>query len=191
MAALLITMILAFLIETGGRTQHLCALLADRFGRTGVLIAGMATATLINAALSAVGGILIHDMITERPLQLFQALALLFAAAAMLIPSRRFDRLDHWRLGAFAISCLGVFILQFGDSSQFFILATAAREDAPVLSAIGGGIGIGAAIAMGMVMGEDALLRLPLRPIRIFCAILILLFGIVQALSAMGILSRA
>ncbi len=188
MAALLITMILAFLIETGGRTQHLCAILADRFGRCAALIAGIATATLINAVLSAVGGILIHDMIAERPLQLFQALALLFAAAAMLFPSRRFDRLDHWRIGPFAIAYLGVFILQFGDSSQFFILATAAREDAPTLSAIGGGIGIGAAIALGMIMGEDALLRLPLRPIRIFFAILILLAGIVQGLTAMGII---
>jgi Ca2+/H+ antiporter, TMEM165/GDT1 family len=191
MVAFLTSMILCFLIELGGRGQHLSAILADRFRARGRVILAFAAATLLNAAISSAAGVLVHDMIADRPLQLFQALAILFAAAAMLIPARRLDRLDHWRIGTFTTCFLGVFILQFGDSSQFLIMATSAREGAPIFAALGGAVGVGASIAMGMLLGEDAWARLPLRWVRLGLGMALLLWAIIQGLGAMQLIGGA
>jgi putative Ca2+/H+ antiporter (TMEM165/GDT1 family) len=187
MAAFLLCLVLAFLIETGGRAQLLSAILADRFNAAPAFIAGITLATLLNAALSAGFGVFMHSMMSAKPLQLFQALALLFASAAMLIPERKLDRLSGWTIGPLSTGALGMAIMQFGDSSQFFILATAARENTPIFAFIGGSIGVMAALFAGILLGEADLAKLPLRPIRRIIGAVLGLFGLWQALLATGI----
>jgi putative Ca2+/H+ antiporter (TMEM165/GDT1 family) len=119
MDAFLATFLSVILAEMGDRPQLLAGALAIRFHRNGAVIAGLALATLLNCILSAVGGSVIDQWISEAPLKLFAGLAYIFAGAGMLLWRRRVDPLLGWKLNAFWTAFLGLFILQFGDKSQF------------------------------------------------------------------------
>src|SRR3546814_7958240 len=60
----------------------------------------------------------------------------------MLMPVKRPDDVGGWRIGAFFTSFFAMFILEFGDKSQFIVAAVAMRTGDPVLSAVGGSLGI-------------------------------------------------
>ncbi len=146
METLLTTLLASLIGEMGDRTQLLLAVLLLRHAdRRGAVLAGYALASLANCALSAFFGTLVADLIEGRALIMFQAIALLFAAAAMLWRRRRLDTLDRWTLPAFWTATIGIFVLEFGDKSQFVVLAAAARADWPWLAAAGGTAGLVAA----------------------------------------------
>jgi putative Ca2+/H+ antiporter (TMEM165/GDT1 family) len=145
MDSVLLTMIATFVAELGDRTQLLVALLVVRTGRPGAIFAGFAAATAINCALSVLVGSFFASVISGHALMMFQALALAFAAFAMLWPRLSLDRLEGWRMAPFWLALLGCLVLEFGDKSQFLVIAAAARADLPSLAGLGGAIGIAAA----------------------------------------------
>lgn len=188
MDSLLATLFSVMIAEIGDRPQILAAALALRFGRDKTVIAALALATALNCALSAFAGSAIDDWISDDPLRLFNGLAFIFAGIGMLWWRRRVELLERWKTGPFLTAFLGLFILQFGDKGQFIIAANAALTPYWIFTAIGGWIGIMAAIVPAIILKEKLAQRLPIAAIRRTGGVLFLLWGIMQALRAWRIL---
>lgn len=167
MDTLLLTLIATFVSEIGDRTQLLVALLVLRYARPGPVMAGFAAATIVNCALSVLVGGFFAGAIEGRALQIFQAMALAFAGVAMLWPPMALDRLEGWRVPPFWVAFLGFAVLEFGDKSQFLIIAAAARADLPWLAGMGGMLGIGLAALLAVAMARRFEGWAPLRWLRI------------------------
>lgn len=187
MDALLSTFLSVLLAEMGDRTQILAAALALRYQRNGAVLAGLALATLLNCAISAVGGSVIDQWISEAPLKLFAGLAYIFAGAGMLMWRRKVDPLSGWKTPAFLTAFLGLFILELGDKSQFIIAAQAARHEYWVMALIGGFVGIMAATIPAVILRERLAQMVPLKPIRWISGALLLGWGVMLALQAWGL----
>ncbi|WP_242127515.1 TMEM165/GDT1 family protein [Sphingobium sp. Sx8-8] len=185
MDALLIGLLGCLLGEMGDKGQWLALALARRFERRGAVIAGLAAAAAANAALGAMTGAFLAPMLGSDARLLFLALALLFLAGGMVWPVKPPDPLDNWRIGPFLTTMLGLFILGFGDGTQFLVLGIAVRTADPILAATGGAIGMFAAWLPVVLLRERFFKALPLRAIRLGGATLILLAAMGAAISAL------
>ncbi|MEO1046257.1 MAG: TMEM165/GDT1 family protein [Pseudomonadota bacterium] len=184
MDAFLSTLIFTALAEMGDRTQILCAALALRFRHDGMILAAVALATLLNSAVSALAGATVGGWISQDPLTLFYALALLFAGIGMLVWRRPVDLLEHWQTGAFTTAFLGILILQFGDKGQFLIAATAARSQAAGFALAGGWLGTMIALLPAVLLRERLAQLVPLKAIRMAGGAVFLVLGAVHGLMA-------
>ena len=188
MDALLTTFLSVFLAEMGDRTQILAAALALRYHKNGAVLAGLACATLLNCTISAAGGSVIDSWISDAPLTLFTGMAYIFAGAGMLMWRRTVDPLSGWNTPAFLTAFLGLFILEFGDKSQFIIAARAANTDIWGMAAAGGFAGVMAATIPAVILRERLAQVVPLKPIRWVSSALLLGWGIILALQAFALL---
>jgi Ca2+/H+ antiporter, TMEM165/GDT1 family len=187
MDALLSTFLSVFLAEMGDRTQILAAALALRYQKNGAVLVGLALATLLNCTISAIGGSVIDQWISEAPLKLFAGLAYIFAGAGMLMWRRTVDPLTGWKTPAFITAFLGLFILEFGDKSQFIIAAQSARTPFWGMALAGGFVGVMAATIPAVILRERLAKIVPLKPIRWVSGALLLGWGIILALQAFGL----
>lgn len=187
MDAFLTTFLSVLLAEMGDRTQILAAALALRYHKNGAVLAGLALATLANCAISAAGGSVIDSWISQDPLKLFTGMAYIFAGFGMLMWRRSVDPLSGWKTPAFLTAFLGLFILEFGDKSQFIIAVQAARHDYWGMAIAGGFIGIMTATVPAVILREKLAQALPLKPIRWVSGALLLGWGTIFALQALGL----
>ena len=187
MDALLTALLGCLLGEIGDKGQLLTLALAARFRRAGPIIAGIAIAAIANAAISAAAGALIAPMLGASARLLFLAIALLLLGLGMLWPVKAPDPLANWPIGPLLTTALGLFILGFGDGSQFLILGLATRTADPLMAATGGAIGIVAALVPVALLREQLLQALPLRTIRLAGGMLMLVITLFLAVSAFGI----
>lgn len=188
MDALLISLLASAFAEMGDKTQLLALLLAVRLRSNGAVLAGIAFATLFNCALSAAGGWLIAGSIGSNARILFFGLPFLFAGAGMLLPLKPPQDTKGWRIGPFFTALLAMFILEFGDKSQFITAGVAVRTADPVMAAAGASIGIFLALAPVVLMRKQFFLDVPLARIRRVAAVLFLLIGLILGLSAFQLL---
>lgn len=188
MDALLLALIGCLVGEIGDTRQRLAAALATRFESDGAVLAGAVLAVVGNAAIAALAGAWIGPMLGADARLLFLALAILFLGAGMIWRVSPPDDLAGWRIGAFPTSALGLFILGFGDGSQFLILGIAARTGDPLFAGVGGAIGVVAALVPAVAL-RHALLGAPwIIRFRRAVGVVVLLIGAAVALSAMGLL---
>lgn len=178
-----VAVLLAQLVD---RPAWLAAVLGDRYGPRGVL-AGTVLAQAAGFALAAWAGALLAPAINPNARTLLLALALLAAGGGSLLRPRLSDRLERWRIGGFATTLLGIFILAFGDRSQFLVLAFAWGAN-PLLAAAGGTAAATAVASVAVVVGERGWRGWPHRPVRIGISALFLLSGAALALKALGLL---
>ena len=188
MDSLLATFFSVLLAEMGDRPQILAAALALRFGNVRMVIWALALATAINCTISAAAGSVIDQWISEDPLRLFNGLAYVSAGVAMLWWRRPVDLLGGWEIAPFLTAFLGLFILQFGDKAQFIIAANSAMTPHPMFTGLGGWLGIMAAVVPAILLKERLAQLLPLPTIRKAGGVLLLLWGVLQALHAWRIL---
>ena len=181
-------LVAAALAQVGDRTAWLAAILSDRHGRPGLVIAMAGLALLAASGLAAALGATIGPKLTPNAQQLMLALALMLQGGGSMFPARPPERLDRWRIGAVATALLGLFILAFGYGVQFIVLALAARTPVPALAAIGATLGSLVVIVPAALMGEAAWRRLPLKPLRIAIGVLFVLVGIILALGALRLI---
>lgn len=187
MEAFVTTLLLTAIAQTGDRSQLLCAALSQRFDRNGPLLAAAVLAGIINAAIAALGGVVVGEWISRDALRLFYALSLLFAGLGMLAWRRPVDVLQGWRIGPFFTTLLGILILQFGDKGAFIIAATAARNHDYLWPLLGGAAGTTLGLIPAIIWRGD-LAHWPLRPIRIVAGLVIAIIGAALALAAFGVL---
>ena len=181
-------LVVAALAQIGDRPAWLAAILADRYRAPLTVIAAALLALAAAGGIAAIGGALLAPRLTPEAKLLMLALALLFQGAGGFARLKPPERLDGWRLGAFATSGLGLFILAFGDGIEFVVLTLAARTALPWLAAIGATIGSLVVVASAALLGERGWTVLPLRPLRIAASVLFLAAGAVLALQALQLI---
>lgn len=188
MDALLLALLGCLAIEMGDKGQQLTLALAQRYRTSdAALIAGILCAAFANAALSAVAGWYLSMAMAANARSLFLALALLFGGAGLLFAARGPDLLENWGIGPFLTIAAGLFIVGFGDGAQFLLLGIATRTADPILTAIGGGIGIAAAMIPVALLRRPLLSARTFRILRIAAATIFLTSGVVIALTATGL----
>lgn len=185
MDAFLLPLLAAALAEIGDKTMLLTVVLAVRFRRPGAVFGGAAAAAIANAAIAAAGGAAVATLVGHRAIYLMLALALLAAAAGSLRAAKAPDPLEGWRLGPFLTAAAGLFILEFGDKTQFLTFAFAAHDGAPVLTALGAAIGVILTGATAIVLGCGVR---RLRPFRFAAAGLLGVCGLVAGLGALQLI---
>jgi putative Ca2+/H+ antiporter (TMEM165/GDT1 family) len=78
-----------------------------------------------------------------------------------------------------------MFVLEFGDKTQFLTFTLAARADSLWLAAMGATAGILAAAAPAVLLGDRLGEVLPLRQIRLGASLLFLIVGVIAAAGAL------
>ena len=187
MDALLTALLGCFLAEIGDKNQLLVLALATRFSRDGAIIAGIMVAAAANAAIGAVAGAFLAPMLGSDARLLFLALAVLFLGLGLLWRVKAPDPLAEWPAGPFLTTALGLFILGFGDGSQFLILGIATRTAEPLLAGVGGALGVMAALVPVALLRGSILPAKPVRAIRLTAAALMLIIALMLGVTAMGL----
>lgn len=160
MDVFLLTLLLVFAIAFGGRDQLVLAGLAERLGRSPLLLATGLGCAAASAALMAWLGSSFAALLPYRAAQMLVAFALAAAALELALPVRLRTAAEPTR----SLGAIGLVLLarQIGDAARFVVFAFAALAHYPVLSALGGALGGAAALALGWTMGAGTLARLPL-----------------------------
>jgi len=187
MEALVPAFLLALLSQPGDRPPLLAAILADRTNRPLTILLAAALAHAGGNIVAALFGATLTPSLTPEAKSLLLAIALLFAGATGFWTSRLPSRLERWRLGSFATALLGLFILAFGERTQFFTLALSTGGE-PWFAAAGATIGATIVSGAALILGESAWIALPLRWVRIATAAVFLCAGLVIALGALRLI---
>ena len=183
MAALLASLVAAFLCAWGDRTQFLAATLAAGTRKPGQVLAGLVLAVAASNAAAAYAGAWIAASINLRASSLLTALALLFAGISGLIPRKpQPERAPRLLL-------LSVYILilatEMGDRIQFLTFAFAGRFGTAPLAAAGATIGLVAACVPAVVLGDELQAKVPLRGLRWAVAGVMLVAGFIIGVNAL------
>jgi Ca2+/H+ antiporter, TMEM165/GDT1 family len=173
-----------FVAELGDKSQLMALAFATRFSAWRVLV-GITIATAITHAASVAVGSLAADHLPTDVITVVAGLAFLGFAAWTL----RGDRLDEddetaaaraGRQGALsAIAAIGVTFLlaELGDKTMLATITLATREGV-VGTWLGSTLGMVAADALAIVVGQQLGAHLPERVVRIGAATLFVVFGL-------------
>ncbi|MSP48330.1 MAG: TMEM165/GDT1 family protein [Alphaproteobacteria bacterium] len=188
MDAFLVSLGVVALAEIGDKTQLLAFVLAARFRRPWPVIAGIASATLLNHAIAGWLGALLAGLADADWLRwLIGASFLLFAFWA-LIP----DRLEEGGMrpaaatGAFVITAIAFFLVEIGDKTQVATVALAAAYQSLVAVTLGTSFGLVLVNAPAVLLGERAARWLPMAWIRRAAAASFALLGLATLLGWIG-----
>lgn len=186
MPSFFFALVATLLAATGGRDQRMAANLSARLGASTGLLVTLWLTCAASAAFAAAVGAGMAQLFPPAGKQMFVAFALLLGAAELAWPFLWKEPEEPTRsLPAIA---LVVASRQLLDAARFIVVALSAATGAPVLAAIGGAIGGGAAVTLGWALGDAMTRNLPLRGIRLGIAGLLLGAAIWVGLSARGIL---
>jgi Ca2+/H+ antiporter, TMEM165/GDT1 family len=174
--------------EIGDKTQLLALLLAARYRKPGVIIAGIAVATLANHALAAALGTWITRMLDPDWLRWALGLSFIAVALWMLKPDSAEDvqAQGRGRLGVFGITVLAFFLAEMGDKTQVATVMLAARYDAPLPVTLGTTLGMLIANVPAVLLGERVLRRLPVLWVHRVAALVFAVLGLVVLLRGLG-----
>jgi putative Ca2+/H+ antiporter (TMEM165/GDT1 family) len=179
--------LLVALSEMGDKTQLLAFVLASRFRKPWVVLAGIFVATLLNHALAtALGGVVASYV---SPLALRYILAATFAAFGLwiLVP----DALDENEAaggakvssrGAFLTTVVAFFLAEMGDKTQLATVALGARYNSPVWVTLGTTAGMMLTNGLAVAFGERLTRRVSFALLRKIACGLFLVFAAAIAL---------
>ncbi|MEL6877442.1 MAG: hypothetical protein AAGL68_05020 [Pseudomonadota bacterium] len=182
MVSFLLAVLLVFMIALGGRDQLLVARLSEKLGNTfGLLMLGLFVAA-ISASIMAFAGSTIAAMLPPRAADMLVAIALGVAAIELAWPIREKPLNEPTR----SLGAIGIVLLarQLSDGARFVVFALAAGASSPLVAAIGGAIGGGAAIALAWRMGGTLRTKTPLRYLRLAMALCLIVAAVVIGLNA-------
>lgn len=186
MTAFLFALVAAFAAGFGARDQQLVAALRDRLGQSGGLLAVAVASAILTAFAAAWFGTLLGSTMSRDAATMFVAIAMLIAAIECAWPRRKAEPAEPTRsLGAIGIV---LFARQLTDAARFLVLAVAAAYAAPEMAALGGAIGGAASVALGWMLGDKALGKLPISLVRHLLAAFLFLAAVATGLSARGLI---
>ena len=172
-------------------------LLANADGRAGALLAVRRdskaiifcffAAFLALAAVSAVGAVLASNMLGLGVLNLFAALALGSAAAALLWPRRAPVAGDQLAGLPAPLLFIRLLLIQFGDRNQFLIFALGALSGAALWGTVGGIVGLSVALLPVLALGPGVLELKGARIARWTAAGLLILWVMLRLRRAFGV----
>ena len=179
MEPLLVSTGVVAIAEIGDKTQLLALILAARYRKPLPIILGILVATLANHGLAAWLGALAASWLGPDVLRWILGLAFLAMAAWCLIPDKAEDGPKAVaRAGAFVATLVAFFLLEIGDKTQIATVALAAQHGAAVAVAAGSTLGLLAANAPAVLLGNAFARQLPLKPLRWAAACAFVVSGI-------------
>lgn len=181
MDALVPVFIAVLLAEMGGRMQaqaHGFALAGMGTGRVLAMIAALA---LLIFAVSAGAGVLMKGLMPPDGRKLFFALALLFAGVPMLWQRARTGQAEHRDWSAIPRLALGM----ASDATPFIVLAGTIHFGAPVLCVAAAMTSVMVQALFPALLGRDWPGAAPLTALRIIAAMLLILSGLWQVITAL------
>ncbi|MEY4268880.1 MAG: hypothetical protein RLZZ58_96 [Pseudomonadota bacterium] len=184
MAALVATLLAA----ADGRSGQLLCGLMTQYGRARFALSAFAVATIVNAAASAAGGMIANASVGQGVLTLFQGMALVGAAVALVWPYRKPPRLAALPGPAWPALTAALALLFLGDSSQFLILTLAGTSGAGHWAAMGGCFGIAIGLLPALAMGPKIYARRAMVWLRRLACALLAGAGLRAVLAAFGLL---
>jgi putative Ca2+/H+ antiporter (TMEM165/GDT1 family) len=183
MEAFLVSAGVVALAELGDKTQLLALVLAARFRAPLPVIAGIATAVLVNHTLAGVVGTLLATLLAPAALRWLLVASFVATALWMLVPDREpagGTRLG--RFGAYGTTVVTFFLVEMGDKTQIATLALAARYQA-LLPVIGGTtLGMLIADVPAVLLGRVVAERIPVQLMHRVGAVVFLALAVLAAL---------
>ncbi|MGL5949088.1 MAG: TMEM165/GDT1 family protein [Aeromonas sp.] len=179
MEALLTSTLSVAIAEIGDKTQLLALLLICRFRTPWPIVWGILAATILNHAGAAYVGELVSRWFSPQTLTYLVAGAFLAMAVWILVPDKMDDEespLDKY--GPFLATFVLFFIAEMGDKTQIATVLLAAKYDSLLLVVIGTTLGMMLANVPVVLIGKLSADKLPLKAIRITCALLFAGLGI-------------
>ena len=177
--ALLVSVGAVALAEFGDKTQLLTLVLAARFRTPLPIIAGIATATLVNHSAVGVAGTVLAAHLDPSATRWLLATAFLAAAVWALIPDRDSGLArGAAHFGAYGTTVVSFFLTEMGDKTQFATMALAVRYQALLPVVAGTTLGMLVANVPVVLLGDAAAGRLPLVWIRRVAAGLFLVLAV-------------
>jgi len=167
----------------GDKTQLLAFVLASRFRKPGVILAGIFAATVLNHLLAAVLGQGLAQLLPPEVLR--WGLALIFFAFAIwiLIPDKdgHLEKTPRW--GAFLTTFVTFFLAEMGDKTQLATVALAARFQEVWSVTIGTTLGMMVSDGLAVFMGRHLTEKISMKWVRRGASFLFAAFGVAILLS--------
>ncbi|MGL5285496.1 Putative Ca2+/H+ antiporter, TMEM165/GDT1 family [Aeromonas sp. RU39B] len=185
MEALLTSTLSVAIAEIGDKTQLLALLLICRFRKPWPIVLGIFASTVLNHAGAAWIGEMISRWLDPKILTYLVAAAFIAMAIWILVPDKMDDEESPLeRFGPFVATFVLFFIAEMGDKTQIATVLLAARFDAFFQVIIGTTLGMMLANVPVVLLGKLGADKLPLKWIRIGCALLFITLGVSTLLLA-------
>lgn len=168
-----------FLGELGDKTQLLAVMLASRFRRPWIVVAGILLATVLNHAVAGLAGSWIRTVLPDQWLHWIVGLSFI-AVGLWAIKPDEIDESEALRSGRSVlwITIVSFFLAEIGDKTQIATTVLAARFDDLVQVVAGTTSGMLLADVPVVFLGAAIATRLPLTAIRWTAAGLFVVLGV-------------
>ncbi|MCH8685377.1 TMEM165/GDT1 family protein [Pedomonas mirosovicensis] len=188
MEALLTSMAVVSLAEIGDKTQLLAIVLATRFKRPWLVVAGIFLATIANHFLAALVGTEAAFLLDSQWFRYLIAASFIGMAIWTLVP----DKLDDAgpvspRYGAFLTTLVAFFLVEMGDKTQIATVALGARFHDLLHVTIGTTLGMMIANVPAVFLGNGLVKRVPVDVVHKIAALLFLIIGVWLILETAGL----
>ncbi|MGH7442454.1 MAG: TMEM165/GDT1 family protein [bacterium] len=170
--------LLVFLSEMGDKTQFLALLLSARTRRPSAVLAGVWVGAVLSLGLAAFLGGLLATCLKASVLKWMIGIGFLVFAVWTLIPERSEEIEPKGFGGTFTTTVVMIFLAEIGDKAQAAVMVLGAHYHKLALVTLGSSLGMLAADALAVALGERITGWLPLRWIRRGACLLFLGLGI-------------
>lgn len=190
MDALLTSILLVAVAETGDKTQLLSFVLAARLRRPWPIVAGIFVATAANHAFAGSVGAWLATLVSPDALRWGVGIAFVAFGLWALVPDRLEGEPTVRPGGAFVTTLVAFFLAEMGDKTQLATIALAARFDALVPVVLGTTVGMMVANVPAVWLGEVLAHKVPMRAVRWAAAGLFVALGVVTLVWPGDLLAR-
>ena len=178
--AIWISFAVIFVAELGDKSQLMALTFATRFRAMPILI-GITVATAVVHAVSVGVGVLLGAALPTFWISLVAAIAFFVFAAWTLrgdeLSEEESDKALRTTRSAVIAAATAFFLAELGDKTMLATITLATKEDA-FGTWLGSTVGMVAADALAIVVGQQLGKRLPERAVRIGASILFVVFGV-------------
>ena len=186
-SALFLSFGVIFVAELGDKSQLMAMAFAARYKAWPVLV-GISIATAFTHAISVAIGAALGSQLPTRTIGVIAGIAFLIFAAWTL----RGDELDDDEQGkaersnrnAVIAASVAFFLAELGDKTMLATITLATKEGV-VGTWLGSTLGMVAADALAIVVGQQLGARLPEKAIRIGASVLFVVFGVILIVEAL------
>lgn len=174
-----ISTLIVAVAEIGDKTQLLAILLAARFRKPVPILLGIFFATLLNHGMAAFLGAALGQWLEGAWFQFAVGVSFIVMAAWALIPDKADDGPQEAGAGSvFMTTAVAFFLVEIGDKTQVATALLAARFQDVFLVTVGTTLGMMAANAPAVLLGEAAARFAPLALVRTIAAGLFAVLGV-------------
>lgn len=186
MEALFVSTGVVALAEIGDKTQLLAFILAARFKKPLLIIAGILCATVINHGLAGALGAWITTTVSPEILRWILGASFIGMAIWTMIPDKIEEEETQVakKLGVFGATFITFFLAEMGDKTQIATIAMAAHYPSALLVVIGTTLGMLIADVPAVFAGDKLANKIPMKLVHSIAAGVFALLGVATLLGA-------